>query len=784
MDQKAWREIENRCIQHEAPPCTARCPIHVDVRTFLSKAAVGDWDQACQVLAAAMPFPGIVGRICDHPCEQVCLRREAGGAISLGELERAAVKRGSITGRHAPLPQKGQRVAVVGSGLSSLTAALDLRRKGYEVTLFEPGDRLGATLWRLPENRLPGRIIEAETGVLETLGVTVRLHESIEGDSWLKATMAEFDAVYVGRDSGIEPPLSPPFEEMPADRPAPASPSSCLFIGGEPFRERDYSPISAVAEGRRAAVSIDRCLQKVSITAGREREGPYESGLCRSLEGIPHRRAVPMGDPESGYRDEEAREEAARCMQCECMECVKKCLFMERFKAYPKRYVRQISNDATIVMGAHGATRGLVSSCSLCGLCAVTCPNDLSMAEVCMEGRRSLVERGKMPASVHEFALEDMASAMGHKAALASHEPGKEASRFVFFPGCQLSAIYPEHVSSVYALLRSNLAGGTGLMLRCCGVPAKWAARDGLFEEAIRAVEHDWESLGRPVLIVACPTCYRTFKEHLPQIELVSLWHTLVDLSDKPGPRRSAPDRRLAVHDPCTARHETGIQDTVRSLLERLGCSFEELPLSRTETQCCGYGGLMSTANPPLAKEVAKRRASLSESDYVTYCAMCRNALAAAGKRVLHVLDMLFAPSNEDPAARGPCGWSERRENRYRLKEELVRTLWGGDRRTMEAYESILLQISPEVSERMEERRILREDVQKVIHHAGTGGARFVNPETGRSLASFKPGHVTYWVEYSHEGSAFRVHNAYSHRMEVVESSGFGVSDERKETDG
>lgn len=102
----------------------------------------------------------------------------------------------------------------------------------------------------------------------------------------------------------------------------------------------------------------------------------------------------------------------------------------------------------------------------------------------------------------------------------------------------------------------------------------------------------------------------------------------------------------------------------------------------------------------------------------------------------------------------------------------------------MEAYESILLQISPEVSERMEERRILREDVQKVIHHAGTGGARFVNPETGRSLASFKPGHVTYWVEYSHEGSAFRVHNAYSHRMEVVESSGFGVSDERKETDG
>jgi glutamate synthase (NADPH/NADH) small chain len=751
MDQKSWRELENRCIQEEAPPCTARCPIHVDVRTFLRKAAAGDWDRAAQVLAAAMPFPGILGRICDHPCEQVCRRGEAGGAISIGELERAVVKRGDITRRRAPLPQKEQRVAVVGSGLSGLTAALDLRLKGYGVTLFEPGDQLGSALWHL----LPGQIIEAETAVLETLGVTVRLHELIDGGSRLKV----FDAVYLGLDSGAEPPLVPP--------------ASGLFIGGEPFR--GYSPISAVAEGRRAAVSIDRYLQKVSAAAGREREGPYESRLYTSLESIPPRTALPMEHPESGYSDEEARTEAGRCIQCECMECVKNCLFLERFKAYPKQYVRQISNDATVVLGAHGATRRLVNSCSLCGLCAATCPNDLSMAQVCMEGRRSLVGRGKMPASAHEFALEDMASAMGQRAAMACHEPGKEVSRFVFFPGCQLSGVYPEHVFSVYALLRGNLGGGTGLMLRCCGVPAKWAARDGLFEEAIRAVEHDWNSLGRPVLIVACPTCYRIFKERLPQVELVSLWHTLAGISEQSGPRQSPLARRLAVHDPCTARHETGMQDAVRSLLARRGCTLEELSLSRTETECCGYGGLMSTANPPLARDVAARRARLSETDYVTYCAMCRNALAVEGKRVLHVLDVLFSTPETDAAARRPCGWSERRENRYRLKERLVGSLWGGSRRTMEAYESVLLDIPDEVMERMEERRILREDVQKVIYHAKTGRDRFVNPESGRSLASFTLGHVTYWVEYSDEGSAFRIHNAYSHRMEIGDSSGLKV---------
>ncbi len=484
--------------------------------------------------------------------------------------------------------------------------------------------------------------------------------------------MTVFDAVYLGLDSGAEPPLLPPREA--------ASPLPCLFVGGEPFRERDYSFISAVAGGRRAAVSIDRYLQRVSVTAGREREGPYESRLYTSLHGIPPRPAVSMEHPESGYSDEEAREEAGRCIQCACMECVKKCLFLERFNAYPKQYVRQISNDATVVLGAHGATRRLVNSCSLCGLCAAACPNDLSMAQVCMEGRRSLVERGKMPASAHEFALEDMASATGDRAAMACHEPGKEVSRFAFFPGCQLSGMYPEHVFSVYAHLRGNLAGGTGLMLRCCGVPAKWAARDGLFEEAMRGVQQDWVGLGRPALIVACPTCYRTFREHLPGVELLSLWRTLADISERSGPRHSPLARRLAVHDPCTARHETGIQDAVRSLLVRLGCTVEELPLSRAETECCGYGGLMSTANPPLARDAAMRRALLSESDYVTYCAMCRNALAATGKRVLHVLDMLAPASGADPAAGKPCGWSERRENRYRLKERFVGALRGGGR--------------------------------------------------------------------------------------------------------
>jgi len=85
----------------------------------------------------------------------------------------------------------------------------------------------------------------------------------------------------------------------------------------------------------------------------------------------------------------------------------------------------------------------------------------------------------------------------------------------------------------------------------------------------------------------------------------------------------------------------------------------------------------------------------------------------------------------------------------------------------MNAYQQIRLLIPEEVERVMEGRGILREDVQKTIHHAETTGEKFINPSTGRSLASLRPDRVTYWVEYSQVGEDYQVHSAYSHRMEM-----------------
>lgn len=85
----------------------------------------------------------------------------------------------------------------------------------------------------------------------------------------------------------------------------------------------------------------------------------------------------------------------------------------------------------------------------------------------------------------------------------------------------------------------------------------------------------------------------------------------------------------------------------------------------------------------------------------------------------------------------------------------------------MDAYEDISLIISDEITRLIEHRRIMKEDLQKTIHHAETTGEKLINPASGRSLASFRPERVTYWVEYTRTGKDYEIHTAYSHRMEM-----------------
>ncbi len=749
MEQAELRKWEHKCIQEETPQCTAACPLHVDARTFCSLMGQRRWDKAWSVLARTLPLPGVLARLCDAPCRNECVRKDAGGGIEIGLLERFCADNAKPVPPPRPLPSRGKSTAVLGGDLAGLCATWELARRGFDVTLYctTPGkDLLG-----LPQATLPEGVLERELENLAKLGAKIESDRAVD-EALLNTALEEKDAVFLASDA-----LAEALSDLgDPDELTLGTGRSGLFAAPR----GETSPILKAAAGRRAANSMERFTQGVSLVANRELEGPYKTRLYTNIAG---EEPAPPVIPDGGYNEVEARDEAKRCLQCECMECVKNCEYLKHFKSYPKVYVRQIYNNESIVMGTRQANT-MINSCMLCGLCKEICPEDFPMAEVCLQARRTLVDTGTMPPSAHEFALRDMAFANGPKAALVRHAPGEDSSEYVFFPGCQLTASDPENVEAAYADLRKRL-GKVGLMLLCCSAPAEWSGRQALMNEAMDDIKQQWKALGSPRIIVSCPTCLKTLRQGLPEAEVSSHWSLFRAL----GLPESAAGQNtsLAINDPCAARHDTVLLEDVRDLLEQLGVSVVEPKLSGQYTECCGYGGLLDSANPELGKAVRERRSKAAEEDFVTYCAMCRDMLAKTGKHALHFYDLLY-PGRENAGARPSPGYSARRENRARLKEKLLADLWREAGQAEKApFESVAVEFTETALQNMEERRILKGDVQKVLLQTQKTGKRFVHKETGHFLASHRPVIVTYWVEYEEKNGGFLVHNTWSHRMHV-----------------
>ncbi len=783
MDPREIQHLEELCIQDDAPFCQAACPLHVDVRGMLAAVARGNFDLGAATYSKRVPLPGVLSRICDQPCRLVCRRADAGDPLNVQLLERSLA---DYCGFAEEPPKHGlskqQRIAIVGGGLSGLSAAHQLAERHYTVTVFETADRVGGRLRSFPAEVLPPEIVDEEVARLKRLGVDFRTATEVERHISLAELLEQYDAVYVG--IGAPPPgASEP--EVSLDKTGTisfgatlgdvdpvtlATAQKAVFAGGSLLRPAEpYSPVSSASDGCRAAVSIDRFLKGESLTSHRENEGPYRTRLHTSVQGIEPAGAVAPAGPGMSYSREEAVGEAERCMQCQCLECVKACTYLDHFDEYPGKCIRKVTKNIISLPGKSYRTHTKVlNACSLCGLCGVVCPTDLDMSVVNSQARRVMWEKGFMPPAIHDFAIRDMESSSTGPYAVTRNQPGFDSSSYLFFPGCQLAASTPHHVERIYRFLAEKLSGGVGLMMRCCGAPAAWSGRLELFEEMLDGFTAQWTALGQPQVVIACPTCTLMFRENLSHIPCLSLWEVL-DREGLPAGAPSGAGRPLAVHDSCTARWAREIQDSVRSIVGKLGYEVEELPYSREMTKCCGYGGLMYLVNQGLTAKVIESRVGESPTAYVTYCSNCRDLFADRGKASYHVFDLLFDGYADDATTRPGPTRSQRRDNRRRLAAELLTELWGEAMPEQDGYMRVQLIVPEDVAAKMEKDFILTDDVKQVIYHAETTGNKLQVPATGRFIAHYQPSIVTYWVEYAPEGDEYRVFNVYSHRMQIVE---------------
>ena len=209
----AWRYLIPRFVRRFAP-CAESCPAGGDPAAWLALFNQGRPQEALDLILAENPLPGVCGRVCAHPCQAACNRNRLEGPVNVRALERYLADNFSPSAIE-PLPDRGHRAAVVGSGPAGLSAAYHLTRLGYQVTLLEQADQLGGLLRQgIPAYRLPRKALDREIGRILDLGLEVRTNCRVGPDpSSCDLTYADLDeyqavilAVGARRPVGLEQP--------------------------------------------------------------------------------------------------------------------------------------------------------------------------------------------------------------------------------------------------------------------------------------------------------------------------------------------------------------------------------------------------------------------------------------------------------------------------------------------------------------------------------------------------------------------------------------------------
>lgn len=198
-----------RCLQCKKPKCVKGCPVNVSIPDFIDAIVKGDLEKAYNIITTSNNLPAICGRVCpqEQQCEKQCILTTRGESVAIGRLERFVADSflDSDIKADQEVKAKGKRVAVVGSGPAGLTAAGDLAKLGYDVTIFEAFHEPGGVLvYGIPEFRLPKDLVKKEIDKLKRLGVKFQMNTIIGKTLTIDDLFQDgFKAVFIGSGAGL-----------------------------------------------------------------------------------------------------------------------------------------------------------------------------------------------------------------------------------------------------------------------------------------------------------------------------------------------------------------------------------------------------------------------------------------------------------------------------------------------------------------------------------------------------------------------------------------------------
>ena len=211
-------EEAKRCLNCPKKPCRSACPVAIDIPAFIERVANEDMEGAFEVLSASSALPAVCGRVCpqENQCEGKCVRGIKGESVGIGRLERfvADYHREHATATPKVPEQNGHKVAIIGAGPSGLTAAGDLAKIGYKVTVYEALHVAGGVLsYGIPQFRLPKEIVQKEIDNLKAIGVDIETNMVI-GKVLTIDELFEMgnEAVYIASGAGL-----PRFMNIPGE---------------------------------------------------------------------------------------------------------------------------------------------------------------------------------------------------------------------------------------------------------------------------------------------------------------------------------------------------------------------------------------------------------------------------------------------------------------------------------------------------------------------------------------------------------------------------------------
>ena len=198
-------------------PCQLNCPARTDCQGYVGLIANGEFDAALKLIKNKISLPASIGRVCPHPCESACRRKNVEEPINIAQLKAFAADVDLNSNKYIPEKKAatGKRIAVIGGGPAGLTAAYQLAIKGHDVTIYDMMEKMGGMLrYGIPQYRLPKEVLDSEIEIIEKLGVKMINGKKLGKDFTIAQLKAENDAVIVAVGAWKSSSMRTPGEDL------------------------------------------------------------------------------------------------------------------------------------------------------------------------------------------------------------------------------------------------------------------------------------------------------------------------------------------------------------------------------------------------------------------------------------------------------------------------------------------------------------------------------------------------------------------------------------------